>query len=252
MNYQRQTPGCQRKIVKLKFVFLRETEHEKHLNFVDDTTSSKVLVSSRVRGILEGAEIVDIGLPTEDEAIQLLLSVAGLPTDAAIPEAREVVQFCDRLPLALGIAGNLVREMGLTEDWAGVMSLMQEEFSDSGQDRSMEERIIRTSLNSIKGAHRDKVLRLFRAFAIAPEDTRIPIEVAAALFEAESETPLAKPPSVLNVRRWLKVLIDRSLILGTVDRPSLHGELSTYAAVAVSTGPRISNASCDCGLVLPF
>jgi hypothetical protein len=38
----------------------------------------------------------------------------------------------------------------------------------------------------------------------------------------QETTPLAKPPSLLNVRRWLKVLIDRSLILGTVDRPSLH------------------------------
>ena len=34
-------------------LFLRETKHEKMLNFIDDTTSSKVLVSSRVRGVLE-------------------------------------------------------------------------------------------------------------------------------------------------------------------------------------------------------
>ena len=62
---------------------LWETEHEKLLNFIDDTTDSKVLVSSRVRGVLEGAEIIDVGLPTEDEAVQMLLSVAGLPLDAA-------------------------------------------------------------------------------------------------------------------------------------------------------------------------
>eukprot|EP01045_Picozoa_sp_COSAG04_P015045 COSAG04_NODE_1165_length_7994_cov_50.104370_3_plen_574_part_00 len=202
---------------------LWESEHEELLNFIDDTTRSKVLVSSRVRGVLEGAEIVDVGLPTEEEAVQMLLAVAGLPLDAAAPpEAHEVCKFCDRLPLALGIAGKLVHEMGVTDDWDGVVELMQEEFSDSGQDRSMEERIIRTSLSAIKGPHRDKILRLFYALAIVPEDTRIPIELVAMLFEAESETPLPKPPSLLNIRRWLKVLIDRSLILGTVDRPSLH------------------------------
>ena len=130
-----------------------------------------------------------------------------------------------RLSLAIGIAGKLVHEMGVTDNWEGVVELLQQEFADSGQDRSMEEHIIRTSLAAIKGVHRDKILRLFNAFAIVPEDTQLPIDMVAMLFEAENETPLDKPPSVLNIRRWLKFLIDRSLILGTVDRPSLHGEL---------------------------
>lgn len=129
----------------------------------------------------------------------------------------------DCASIAIGIAGKIVHEMGVTDDWDGVVDLLREEFSDTGQDRSMEERIIRTSLNAIAGAHRTQILRLFNAFAIAPEDTWIPIEIVAALFEAESETTLAKSPSLLNIRRWLKVLIDRSLLLGTVDRPSLHG-----------------------------
>lgn len=78
---------------------LWEVEHEQQLNFIDDTTESKVLISSRVRGVLQGVEIVDIGLPTEGEAIQMLLSVAGLPSEASPPEALEVVRFCDCLPL---------------------------------------------------------------------------------------------------------------------------------------------------------
>jgi hypothetical protein len=106
--------------------------------------------------------------------------------------------------------------------------MMKDEFSDTGQDRSMEERIIRTSLSAIKGPHRGKILSLFYAFAIVPEDTRTPIEVVTHLFEAESATPLPKPPSLLHIRRWLKVLIDRSLLLGTVDRPSLHDLVRDY------------------------
>ena len=216
-----------------------EPSHEKLLNFIDDTTRSKVLVSSRVRGLLEGAEIVDVGLPSEDEAVQILLSVAGLPLGTSVPpEAREVVKFCDRLPLALSIAGKLVCEMGVVGDWEGVVDMMEDEFSDTGQDDSMEERVIRTSLSGIKGPHRDNVLRLFYAFAIVPEDTRTPIEMVRMLFEAESETPLPKPPSLINVRRWLKVLIDRSLILGTVDRPSLHDLVMDYVVAAKSDAER--------------
>jgi hypothetical protein len=173
--------------------------------------------------VLEGAEVVDVGLPTEDEAVQMLLSAAGLPLDAAPPSgSKQVVKFCGQLPLTLGIAGKVIKGLGVTDDWREVLELMQEEFQESAQDRSMEERIIRTSLSAIKGPQADNILRLFHALAIVPEDTRIPIEVVAMLFEAEGEAPLPKPPSLLNIRRWLKALIDRSLILGTVDRPQLH------------------------------
>jgi hypothetical protein len=215
---------------------LWEESHENVLNFIDDTTASKVLMSSRVRGVLrdlegERTEIVDVGLPTEEEALQLLLSVAGLPLAAlaeVAPEVREVVKLSGCLPLTLGIAAKLIKELGVTDDWSGVLELMKQEFNDSGQERSMAERIIRTSLKAIRGASRDNVLRLFRAFAVVPEDTRIPIEMVGMLYEAEGETPLDRPPSLLNVRRWLKVLIDRSLILGTVDRPSLHDIVMDY------------------------
>ena len=207
---------------------LWEESHESMLNFIDTETASKVLVSSRVRGVLESAytEIVDVGLPTEEEAVQLLLSVAGLPLTTPPPEVKEVAKLSGCLPLTLGIAGKLIKELGVTDDWSGVLELMKQEFNDSGQERSMAERIIRTSLNAIKGplaSDRDNILRLFRAFAVVPEDMRIPIEMVGMLFEVESETPLPPGlPSLLNIRRWLKVLIDRSLILGTVDRPSLH------------------------------
>eukprot|EP01046_Picozoa_sp_COSAG06_P037122 COSAG06_NODE_4158_length_4512_cov_4.141400_6_plen_104_part_00 len=95
-----------------------QSAHEKLFSFLDDTTGSKVLVSSRDRGLLENADVIDVGLPTEDEAVQILLAVAGLPLDDAAapapPQAQEVVKFCDRLPLALSIAGKLIKEFGVT------------------------------------------------------------------------------------------------------------------------------------------
>ena len=190
---------------------LWEKQHERLLSLIDVTTPSKVLISSRVRGLLDGAEVVDIGLPTEGQAVEILLSVAGLPFDSLPPQARAVVAFCGRLPLTLGIVGKLVREVcrdGLMDelDWSEILEQLQEEFHVSSQHGSMEERIIRTSLSSIKGPHRENILRLFGAFATVSEDTRIPIEIVRMLYEAaESETPPVKPPSLLSIRRWLKV-----------------------------------------------
>ena len=40
-----------------------------------------------------------MGLPSEDEAVKMLLSVASLSPENVVQEALEVVKFCDRLPL---------------------------------------------------------------------------------------------------------------------------------------------------------
>lgn len=185
--------------------------HEEALDFSDDSTASKVLISSRVRGLLAGSEIVDIGLPTETEAIEMLLAAAGhrLQAGVAVPkEAREVVRYCNCLPLAIGMAGKLAQEIGLGGDWSGVVELLKEEFSDGGQARSMEERVIRTSLNAIHRHERNavQIVRLLHAFATVPEDTRVPLEVMAMLYRAEGD-PDDDPPSLLSIRRWLKCLL---------------------------------------------
>jgi hypothetical protein len=51
-------------------------EHERALNFVDDAAGAKVVISSRVRAVLEGATVVQVGVPSEDDAVQVL-SAAG-------------------------------------------------------------------------------------------------------------------------------------------------------------------------------
>ena len=55
------------KAVLLVFDDLWEKEHAQALDFIDEDTASKVVISSRVRDVLDGSEIVDIGVPTEDE-----------------------------------------------------------------------------------------------------------------------------------------------------------------------------------------
>ena len=76
-----------------------ELEHSTALNFVDDATPSKVLMSSRVRETLEGGAIVELGLPSVDDALQMLLKEAGLDEihpSLAPPEALAVVEFCNK------------------------------------------------------------------------------------------------------------------------------------------------------------
>ena len=108
-----------------------------------------MLISSRVRGSLMGSTgsakdlsgedstaIVQIELPTEEQAVQMLLSTAGMPVDTSAPkEAVELVKFCNMLPLAISIAGQLVKDLELeaAEDWDGIVTLMKEEFADGSR-----------------------------------------------------------------------------------------------------------------------
>ncbi|MFF7948143.1 AfsR/SARP family transcriptional regulator [Streptomyces griseorubiginosus] len=68
---------------------------------------SAVLVTSRRRLVaLEGAAHLDLTVPDQDEALELLRRVAGGDrTDAEPDQAAEIVSLCGRLPLAVRIAG---------------------------------------------------------------------------------------------------------------------------------------------------
>ena len=213
-----------------------EQKHEQYLNFVDRSSSSKVLVSSRIRTTLSGdgetestdrVSIVDIKVPTEEQATNMLLSIAGINLGELPPpkEAFELVKLCQMLPLTISIAAQLVRDLELdaTSDWDGIISLMQEEF-ESENRRSVEQSVIVASLNSIGGIHKDNVRKLFQCMALVPEDTVVPLEVLALIFQAasSSDETLVPRPRIMTLRRWLKLLLDRSLLLGTVDRISLQ------------------------------
>lgn len=68
---------------------------------------SAVLITARRRLVaLEGAAHLDLGVPSETEALDLLARVAGPTRPALDPDrAAEIVALCGRLPLAVRIAG---------------------------------------------------------------------------------------------------------------------------------------------------
>ena len=151
-----------------------EAAHAGSLNFLDESTHSKVLMSSRIRGTLEGGDIAQIGLPSDEEAIHMLQAAAGMTDESlgAPTEAIEVVRLCNNLPLALSIAGRLVKGMSVGSDWHGVAAVLRDEFGgDDAEASSMADKVIMASLANIPGATKQQVTHLFLAFALVPEDT---------------------------------------------------------------------------------
>ena len=206
-----------------------EAEHLAYLVAIDETTSSRVLISSRVVSSLDACEVVDIGRPTEADAIQMVMAAAGMAAGTAVPpEAKEVVNLCKLLPLTLGIAGKMVGDLGLQNEWSEVTTMMHDELSTDGEARSAEDLIISTSLKAISGRHADNARALLSAFRLVPEDCRCPLEALQIMYQASEASSAA--PSLLQLRRWTKILIDRCLVLGPIDQPSLHDIVKDYAS----------------------
>ena len=214
----------------------------KHFTWIDPSTNSKVLISSRVRDVLEGGDVIDVSTPSLSDAVKMLLSTAGMELEALHnrDEVAHVAKLCKRLPLTIGVAGKLIRQLmqgsstSEASDWADVVALLEDELKDPEGSLSVEEGVIRASIKAIPKKIRKQVTQLFYGFSLVPEDRQCPLPVIGMIFHACSDPngngngKSAKPLSRLLVRRYLKVLIDRSLVLGTVDRPQLHDVMLDY------------------------
>eukprot|EP01052_Picozoa_sp_SAG31_P041944 SAG31_NODE_6506_length_1992_cov_2.123085_1_plen_263_part_10 len=155
-----------------------EEEHSSALDLIDTGTASKILVTTRIRG-LGGVASVELGVPSQEESAKLLLASAGLAHVSPIPsEAAEVVQICGCLPLAVDLAGKMLRDLGVSgSDWAGVPKLLREEIRSGGDndETTVEYRVIAASLSAIPKRDRDAAQRVFRVFALVPEDPHVPL-----------------------------------------------------------------------------
>ena len=119
--------------------------------------------------------------------------------------------------------------MQAASDWAAVVALLDEELESAHGGVSIEEGVIRCSIKAIPGKLRGAVTQLFHGFALVPEDTHVPLGVLGNIFDACNPSDVAaRPVSRLRVRHYLKVLLDRNLVLGTVDRPQLHDVMLDY------------------------
>jgi hypothetical protein len=70
-----------------------EKVDEEMLNTIDISAGSRLLVTTRIKGLLSEAEQLEVGLPGPEDAAKLLLKSAGIKGDAP-PQALEVVEIC--------------------------------------------------------------------------------------------------------------------------------------------------------------
>ena len=83
-------------------------KHAQPLNFIDDSsTRSAVIITTRIRSLLDGVAEVSCGVLEKEASLELLLRAGGCEhlLDSPPFTALEAVELCGRLPLALGIAG---------------------------------------------------------------------------------------------------------------------------------------------------
>ena len=116
--------------------------------------------------------------------------------------------------------------MGSQDDWNEVIELCREELQGTDHTQNEVGRMIVTSLRSIQGPHAETTRTLLTALGLVPEDVSCPLDVLAWLYEAVVNDPDSPVPTISQLRRMVKCLIDRSVVLGPVDMPSLHGKLA--------------------------
>ena len=150
-----------------------EVEVAKHFNWIDQNTNSKMLISSRIRDVLDGGEIIDVATPSKTDAVKMLLSTAGMNVDALKEreEVAHVANLCNRLPLTIGVAGKLIRQFAygsqMTEasEWTDVVALLEEELGEQN-GMSVEDNVIRASIKAIPKRIRVQVTQMFHGFAL--------------------------------------------------------------------------------------
>ena len=201
-----------------------DPKHEKPLNCIDPDNTSRLLITTRIRGLLKKATEVDVGVLSSAEALKLLLASAEVDEgdmDEAGDElkiATEIVELCGRLPLTLAIAGGMLADsgQGFTEDILEVMKDQQELEDEDGM--TVESRVISSSEKMmIKGAgkHRDMVVKVFHFFAVFPEDVPVPASFFNKMVPLLSNEKNEKKAR-LAVGSCLGTLLKYNLIKGSL------------------------------------
>jgi hypothetical protein len=196
--------------------------HEKLLNCVDDKSPSKLLVTTRIRGLLAGCDELSLNLMTPQESVDLLLRTGAVedPEDAvAAAAAAQVAGLCGHLPLYLSICGSIISDYEGGAEWQEeLVQMLQEDrvgvideaAGDENAGMTTAGRIVDASLNMLKDADASAA---FMSLGTAPEDVLVPIPVAQLLCAADAAN--TSKSTTITVRKSVKKLLDRNLLQGS-------------------------------------
>jgi tetratricopeptide (TPR) repeat protein len=166
----------------------------------DSSTCAVLVTTRRHLTDLEGATVLDLPVMTQPEALELLEKLAGVDrTQAELKAAKNIIDLCAGLPLALRITGGTLRSQpqGKLEDYA--LQLAQE------RQRMVELRLsdldVRATLALSYQDLDATAARLFRLLGLLT-GSNFAIALPAALLESELAT----------AEESLKCLLNRQLL----------------------------------------
>jgi hypothetical protein len=198
--------------------------HEQALNCVDPDSASKLLVTTRIRGLIAGCEEVSLNLLSLGESVDLLLRTAQVKDadQAAKAAALEIAELCGNLPLYLCICGGVILGYNGQPDWQTELVAMLKDdrvgvihdgsvIRDGGGDRTVE-LLLDTSLSMVD----EKATLAFIALGICPEDSLVKLPVARLICGADADVVANGKVSTLSVSGWIQELLDRNLLIGSI------------------------------------
>lgn len=207
-------------------ILLDNARHSEHVRpLLPGAAGCLVVVTSRLRldGLIvtDGAHSIPLGLPTQDEGIELLVRRIGEQrVRAELPAARAIVDLCGRLPLALAIVSARA-VLNPAFPLASIAAELRDSQGDldvfSSRDRRADARsIFSWSYHTLS----PDAARLFRLLSLHPA-TDIGRPAAAALAGV--------PPRAVQPR--ISELLDHHLLIEhQPDRFTLHELLRAYSA----------------------
>jgi hypothetical protein len=198
-----------------------DKKHEQQLNCIDPSSTSKLLVTTRIRGLLRGCDEISLNLLAPGESVDLLLRTGQvqLVDTAAKEAARTIAQLCGHLPLYLSICGGVIQGYDGTPDWQEeLVEMLRDDrravIDEGAGGEDMVAKLVDSSLKMLK----DKAAStLFMELGVCPEDVLIQLPVAQLIRSASTTTSSSsKTRDSMSMRRALKTLLDRNLLQGSL------------------------------------